>query len=165
MTKAKYDLRKIRNDIYMRIRRRENVQECVKKYHTLTKDIIARFKSDLKVDEAALLREKVKIVRNAAKASKSKAKVRNLLTRTPDQSRVRRQDDRLDMAEQRSEDEDFLSTSDITIDDSKKLEHDATDQMAVVEHEVSDDKADNEIASNQHLQIRGRIMEKIYLDY
>ena len=124
------------------MRRRQNVQEIIKKYHTHTEDFIDRFKSDLSVDEAELLRKKVKILRSAAKASKSKVRASRQFTRTPD---LEIEDDRLNMEERRSEAEGSLPNCGIA--------DDVTDLTAFGDPEFLGGKAENEMLCDQDLQV------------
>ena len=150
VNKSKADLRKLRNDIYWRIRRRRKVKKDVRKYHTMTEDFIDRFKSDLTVDEAAIMRNKVKILRSSARASKPKAIIRRQFRRTTDiKMEAYIEKDRLGMDEQ-SCDTEGVQSSRIDVDPRNISVQDLSVPVPCAEHEVSDSRA---AARYQDLQV------------
>ena len=82
MLQARADLRKLRNKISARIQCRQNVRGFISKYNSLTQAFIARFESELTVDETETLRKRVRIAKNAALGSSSKVRVRKHTSET-----------------------------------------------------------------------------------
>ena len=96
MAKAAASLRKLKNIIYSKIEYRKNVQANLAEYHSLTEEFVSKFDSKLSVKEAEAFRRRVRIARNAAKASKSKAKFRS---RSSGTYNARIEDSELDLEE------------------------------------------------------------------
>ena len=83
MSKARADLRKLRNNISAKMSCRQSTQSSLRKYFSQTEDFIDRFRSELRNEEVETLRKRVDIARNAAKAAPPKVKLRKLSRNAP----------------------------------------------------------------------------------
>ena len=69
MSKAATGLRKLRNLIYSGMKDNQNVQAILDKFYSKTENFIDNFGSELSIEDAETFRRRVRITRNAVKAS------------------------------------------------------------------------------------------------
>ena len=69
---TRFQLRNLRNSIYVRIRYGQSVDSHIWKYNSLTEDFIHRSENELTEDDVAILKDRVKRTENAAPISKIK---------------------------------------------------------------------------------------------
>ena len=66
VSETRSELRKFRNKIYARIQCSQNVDSHMKKYNSLTKDLIERFDSELSVAEVETLENQIQITKKCS---------------------------------------------------------------------------------------------------